>query len=89
MALVNCPECAYLVSEKARACVNCGYPVYDEANTSRIEPGLRNDHHHEIVEQAQRPQGRASRAAAAFIQVAPLVAALVLVAWWWGAGGIS
>lgn len=31
MALIDCPECAYLVSDKARACVNCGYPVYDES----------------------------------------------------------
>lgn len=42
MALINCPECGYLVSEKARACVNCGFPVYDELiSQSRQKPDLR------------------------------------------------
>jgi hypothetical protein len=27
MALVSCPECGKSVSEKARACPNCGYPI--------------------------------------------------------------
>jgi len=87
MALINCPECAYLVSEKARACVNCGFPVYGEITSSRREPALRGEHEHELVN--GRDRGRLSRAMAAFVQVSPLVAALVIVAWWWGAGGIS
>ena len=41
MALIDCPECGYLVSDKARACVNCGFPVYDEAVRSRPKPDLR------------------------------------------------
>jgi len=27
MALISCPECAKLVSEQARACPHCGYPL--------------------------------------------------------------
>lgn len=27
MALLPCPECGKSVSEKARACLNCGYPI--------------------------------------------------------------
>jgi len=27
MALVSCPECSKSVSDKARACPNCGYPI--------------------------------------------------------------
>lgn len=42
MALINCPECDYLVSEKARACVNCGYPVYDESQAASRKPELRS-----------------------------------------------
>ena len=28
MVLIKCPECEKDVSEKARACPNCGYPIY-------------------------------------------------------------
>ena len=27
MALINCPECNNMISEKAKACPHCGYPV--------------------------------------------------------------
>ena len=27
MALINCPECAKEVSDKAEKCINCGYPL--------------------------------------------------------------
>lgn len=27
MALISCPECAKPVSERARSCPNCGYPI--------------------------------------------------------------
>ncbi len=27
MALINCPECKKQVSEKARGCPGCGYPI--------------------------------------------------------------
>ena len=87
MALIDCPECAYLVSEKARACVNCGFPVYDESNSTRREPSVQADHEHGVTHEI-RPN-RISGVAAAFVQVSPLVAALVIVAWWWGVGGIS
>jgi len=31
MALISCPECAKSVSEKARSCPHCGYPIRPEA----------------------------------------------------------
>ena len=31
MALINCPECRREVSDKAPACVQCGYPVASRA----------------------------------------------------------
>lgn len=27
MALINCPECGKEVSNKADACIHCGYPL--------------------------------------------------------------
>ena len=27
MALINCPECKKEVSDEAKRCVNCGYPI--------------------------------------------------------------
>ena len=27
MALINCPECNKEISDKANACINCGYPL--------------------------------------------------------------
>lgn len=29
MALIKCPECGKEVSDKASACINCGYPIQD------------------------------------------------------------
>lgn len=28
MALIKCPECGKMISDKAQFCVECGYPVY-------------------------------------------------------------
>lgn len=30
MALINCPECGKEISDKARWCVHCGYPMEPE-----------------------------------------------------------
>ena len=49
MALIKCPECGKEISDKAVACVNCGYPireflsdnqeaVSDEVNESARKP---------------------------------------------------
>lgn len=27
MALIKCPECGQLISDKAKACIHCGYPL--------------------------------------------------------------
>lgn len=29
MALIDCPECGKKVSDMAKACPSCGYPVFD------------------------------------------------------------
>lgn len=34
MALIKCPECGREVSDKARACIHCGYPLNDERSAS-------------------------------------------------------
>ena len=28
MALIECPECGKMISDKAKSCPNCGYPIY-------------------------------------------------------------
>ena len=34
MALIKCPECGYDVSDKAEACIRCGYPLQEKHNNS-------------------------------------------------------
>ena len=29
MALIKCPDCGNEVSDKAKACIHCGYPIED------------------------------------------------------------
>lgn len=36
MAMIKCPECGNMVSDKAKACVNCGYPIAEMMK----EPGI-------------------------------------------------
>lgn len=33
MALITCPECGKQISDKADACVGCGYPIRKNKNT--------------------------------------------------------
>ena len=35
MALINCPECGKEISDKAPACIHCGYPL-DKINANPI-----------------------------------------------------
>ena len=34
MALINCPECGKEISDKATACIHCGYPLQNSATVS-------------------------------------------------------
>ena len=34
MALIQCPECEGKVSDKAKACIHCGYPLHDDSPAS-------------------------------------------------------
>ena len=34
MALINCPECGKQISDKAPACIHCGYPIQTEQTVS-------------------------------------------------------
>ena len=38
MALVKCPECGKGISNKAKACPNCGYPLETEESIISIVP---------------------------------------------------
>ena len=37
MALINCPECNKQISDKAKICINCGYPIEDIMQQSANE----------------------------------------------------
>lgn len=37
MALIKCPECGKEVSDKATACINCGFPLSELENTTTVE----------------------------------------------------
>ena len=32
MALIKCPECGREISDKAKACIHCGYPIAEIAD---------------------------------------------------------
>ena len=34
MSLINCPECNKEISDKAEACIGCGYPIASNDNTT-------------------------------------------------------
>lgn len=36
MALINCPECGKQISDKAPACIHCGYPIQTEQAVSTL-----------------------------------------------------
>ena len=36
MALIICPECGKTISDKAKFCVHCGYPIEEAENTARM-----------------------------------------------------
>ncbi|WP_217471851.1 TM2 domain-containing protein [Burkholderia contaminans] len=38
MALINCPECKTSVSDQARACPSCGYPIAPARNNNETAP---------------------------------------------------
>jgi endogenous inhibitor of DNA gyrase (YacG/DUF329 family) len=40
MALIKCPECGKEVSDKASACINCGFPLSELADTNIVEETL-------------------------------------------------
>lgn len=37
MALINCPECGKEVSDKAKACPNCAYPIAKLKESNVVE----------------------------------------------------
>ena len=43
MALINCPECDGKVSDKAKQCIHCGYPLKNPDGIFRIVNGVEYD----------------------------------------------
>ncbi|OPZ36031.1 MAG: hypothetical protein BWY98_00565 [Tenericutes bacterium ADurb.BinA155] len=36
MALIKCPECGQMVSDKADVCIHCGYPLHDKSAKQKV-----------------------------------------------------
>lgn len=43
MALIKCPECGKEISDKAEACVYCGFPIKSNLEIKRICPECKNN----------------------------------------------
>ena len=43
MALIKCPECRNMVSDKAQSCIHCGVPLIVEKNIVKIRTPKMND----------------------------------------------
>ncbi len=41
MALIHCPECGKEVSDKAAACIHCGYPLQGESKSEHTSNGFQ------------------------------------------------
>ncbi len=66
MALIMCPECGKEISDKAAACIHCGYPV-SAMKTEAAEPAQNAGPAHEVF---QKVSG--GNAAAQTVKTAPL-----------------
>lgn len=42
MALIKCPECGKEISDKAKHCINCGYPISEEDKAADNKENLKN-----------------------------------------------
>lgn len=40
MALIKCPECGKDVSDKARACIHCGFPLDEYITSAKMETNI-------------------------------------------------
>lgn len=55
MALIQCPECGKEVSDKAKACIHCGYPLVEITHTEEvlsIEGFITDDNRQTISKEA-------------------------------------
>lgn len=52
MALIKCPECGKMISDKAHACPNCGYPLQKRARRAI----------HELRREAERAESKKAAA---------------------------
>ena len=43
MAIIICPECGKQISDKARTCINCGYPLSEAATKGEVRIKMPNN----------------------------------------------
>ena len=59
MALIQCPECGKMISDKAQFCVGCGYPVYLMFEESSEEGYYENDENNITQEEFEKLKQKA------------------------------
>ena len=58
MALIKCPECGKDISNKAKACIHCGFPLTDEETNEAASEGLNLKREAKLIRVAEAGGGR-------------------------------
>lgn len=58
MALIKCPECGGKVSDKADACIHCGYPLRQKKKQNINEENILTKLKRERYEREERMSGK-------------------------------
>jgi len=64
MALINCPECNKEVSDKASACIHCGYPLEERAEKN-------DEYYRKILEELEQSDTKCPICGSTQIQAVP------------------
>ena len=58
MALISCPDCRKQVSDKAVACINCGYPIKELIYTIMPDNVVENSKKSKVFDRSKIPNLR-------------------------------
>ena len=58
MSIIKCPECGKDISDKAAACIYCGYPINKVAESELPESSAPNNEEQAPNQKAGRSSGR-------------------------------
>ena len=76
MAMIKCPECSHDISDKAKSCPHCGFPLEDQAAPQQEQAAPQPEQAAPAAQQVQvAPQPEQAAPAAQQVQAAPQQAA--------------